>query len=64
MSIHMVGRTYGLIPEGGTVSLCEIQNELAIERSQAGSFPRLVWIPPGLEDRRRAAAAGGGRASQ
>ncbi len=49
MSIHIVGRTYGLIPEGGTVSICEIQNEAAIERGNAGRFSRLVWIPPGLD---------------
>jgi hypothetical protein len=49
MSIHIVGRAYGLIPEGGTTSLCEIQNELAIARGKAGRFSRLVWIPPGLD---------------
>ena len=48
MSIHIVGRTYGVIPEGATLSLCEIQNELAIARGAAGGFSRLVWIEPGL----------------
>ena len=48
LSIHMMGRTYGLVPEGGFESLQEIQNELAIERAKAGGFARLVWIPPGL----------------
>jgi hypothetical protein len=58
MSIHIVGRTYGVIPEGGTLSLCEIQNELAIARGAAGGFSRLVWIAPGLvidDDRQRRA---------
>jgi hypothetical protein len=58
MSIHIVGRTYGLIPEGATLSLCEIQNELAIARGAAGWFSRLVWIEPGLvvdDDRQRQA---------
>lgn len=55
MSIHIVGRTYGVIPEGATLSLCEIQNELAIARGAAGGFSRLVWIEPGLviEDERQ-----------
>jgi hypothetical protein len=49
MSIHLIGRAYGVIPEGGTVSTCEIQNELAIERGGRGPFDRLIWIAPGLE---------------
>jgi hypothetical protein len=56
LSIHMVGRSYGMIPEGGTLSLCEIQHELAVERCGAGACSRLIWIPPGLkvqDDRQR-----------
>ena len=34
MSIHLVGKNYSLVPEGGTLSLLEIQNELAIERGE------------------------------
>ena len=48
MSIHMVGRHYSLVPEGGVKSLQELQNDLAIERSRTGSFVRLVWIPRDL----------------
>jgi hypothetical protein len=48
MSIHLIGKTYSLVPEGCTTSLTEIQNDLAIERTPAGSFSRLLWIPPGL----------------
>lgn len=48
MSIHLVGRQYSLIPEGGAMSLLETQHELAIQRGQLSSFSRLVWIPPGL----------------
>ncbi|HEX5474625.1 MAG TPA: DUF4062 domain-containing protein [Vicinamibacterales bacterium] len=57
MSIHLVGRTYGLVPEGGTSSIIELQNELAIARAAAGAFSRLVWMPDGLqvEDARQAA---------
>ena len=56
LSIHMVGRTYSMVPEGGLASLVELQNELAIERTATGQFSRLIWIPPGLQvddDRQR-----------
>jgi hypothetical protein len=56
MSIHLVGKNYGLVPEGSNKSLLEIQNDLAIERGSKGGFVRLVWIPAGLqiEDARQA----------
>jgi hypothetical protein len=49
MSIHLVGKTYGVVPEGGNLSLLEMQNEFAIERSKQGGFVRLLWIPAGLQ---------------
>lgn len=49
MSIHLIGKTFSLIPEGGLQSLLEIQNELAIERAGHGDFLRLLWIPPNLQ---------------
>jgi hypothetical protein len=49
ISIHLIGKTFSLVPEGGRQSLLEIQNELAIERGQKGDFSRLLWIPPGLQ---------------
>jgi hypothetical protein len=56
MSIHLVGKNYGFVPEGSSVSLLEIQNELAIERGKQGEFVRLLWIPAGqqVEDERQA----------
>ena len=48
LSIHLFGRTYGLVPEGGDVSLPEIQNELAAERIAKGGFSRVLWIPQGV----------------
>ena len=38
MSVHMIGRHYSLVPEGGVKSLLELQNELAIERGLTGSL--------------------------
>jgi protein kinase-like protein/uncharacterized protein DUF4062 len=49
MSIHLIGKNFGPVPEGCVQSLIEIQNELAIERGRKGNFSRLVWIPPGLQ---------------
>jgi len=49
MSIHLIGKNFSLVPEGGVQSLLEIQNELAIERSTQADFSRLLWIPPGLQ---------------
>jgi len=49
MSVHLLGRNYSLVPEGGSESLVEIQNELAVERGGDGSFSRLLWIPDGIE---------------
>jgi hypothetical protein len=49
MSIHLIGKSHSFVPEGSAESLLEIQNELAIERSQAGDFSRLLWIPPRVQ---------------
>lgn len=48
MSIHLVGATCSLVPEGGDDPLQETQNELALERSKEGSFVHLVWLAPNL----------------
>jgi hypothetical protein len=55
MSIHLIGKNFSLVPEGGMTSLLEIQNELAIERGSKSDFSRLLWIPSGLqvEDQRQ-----------
>jgi hypothetical protein len=48
LSIHLVGKNYGLIPEGVNESIVVMQNELAIERGSAPNFSRLIWLPPDL----------------
>jgi hypothetical protein len=57
MSVHLVGRHYSFVPEGGDSSLTELQHELATERARAGRFSRIVWLPPALqvEDERQRA---------
>jgi hypothetical protein len=48
LAVVPVGRRYGLVPEGETRSLVEVQDALAAERSRAGALTRLLWTPPGL----------------
>lgn len=49
MSIHVIGGTYGLVPEGATESIVALQHELAVERGADDGFKRLIWIPRNLE---------------
>lgn len=50
LSIHMLGRNYGLVPDGANgKSIVQIQNDLAAKRSAAdNSFKRVIWIPKDL----------------
>jgi hypothetical protein len=48
MSIHLIGGHYGIVPEDGTSSVTELQNELAVRRAAEGLFPRLLWMRPQL----------------
>jgi serine/threonine protein kinase len=48
MSIHLVGRNYGVVPEGALVSMVERQVDLAGERAGAGGFHQMLWIPAGV----------------
>jgi hypothetical protein len=47
MSIHLLGRFYSLVPEGGMTSLIEMQHELATTRAADEKFLRLLWLPLG-----------------
>lgn len=49
LSVHVIGGSYGIVPEGTDKSVVELQNEIAMEREELGSFTRLVWIPPGMK---------------
>lgn len=49
LSIHLLGKHYGVIPESETESIVELQDRLAAERSMAEpEFRRFIWLPPGL----------------
>ncbi|MBK6267130.1 DUF4062 domain-containing protein [Marivirga sp. S37H4] len=50
-SLHLIGGSYGPIPNGSEMSVMDLQNEMAAERSR--NFPaklsRLIWISPSLK---------------
>ena len=51
LSIHLIGNSYGEIPEASDRSILDIQNQLAIERNKnkEKKFLRLIWIPTDLK---------------
>lgn len=49
MSVHLLGRHYGLVPEGGMTSIIEMQHDLAAERAKDERFLRLLWVPQGQQ---------------
>lgn len=49
ISVHLLGKNYGLIPEAADRSIVELQNELAVERCQDPGFSRVIWLPRDLE---------------
>ena len=50
MSIHLIGRTYGLVPDGTTKSTVHLQTELALgQAADRADFQRLIWMPDTAE---------------
>src|SRR3954453_22223799 len=49
LAVHLLGRHYGVVPEGATHSIAELQYELASERAAQARLSRLLWIPQGLQ---------------
>ncbi|MBT9333227.1 toll/interleukin-1 receptor domain-containing protein [Paracidobacterium acidisoli] len=49
LSIHLVGERYGIVPEGETQSLTELQADLAAERCEIEGFRRVLWMPMDLK---------------
>ena len=53
VSIHLIGQTYGDIPEGGDKSVTDLQTRLAATRAAdlpVWEFTRLIWITPSLRN--------------
>ena len=52
LSIHLVGSTYGVIPDGPSQkSVVVLENKLAVGRSQAVGLRRIIWLPDGTQPR-------------
>jgi hypothetical protein len=49
LSIHLIGKNYGVVPEGETQSLPEVQQALASKRGAAGGLASMIWIAPDLQ---------------
>jgi len=49
LSIHLIGRNFGVVPEGGVDSLPELQQQLASELGVGGGLTSLIWIAPDTE---------------
>jgi hypothetical protein len=50
LSIHMVGEKYGVVPEDGSISVVDLQTQLAAQRGrEENTFSRLIWLPEGLQ---------------
>jgi hypothetical protein len=49
LSIHLVGKNYGMIPEGQDRSIVQWQVELARACSKSRDLPCVLWVPPGLK---------------
>ena len=48
LAVHLVGKGYGLVPDGATGSLPVLQLEIATLTKAEDGPERLIWIPPGL----------------
>lgn len=49
LSVHLIGKNYGVVPEGSEQSISVLQFESAIQRKHNGGFSSLVWIPLELD---------------
>jgi len=49
LSVHMVGRNYGPVPEGTQKSIVVLQNEQTVEKCKTGKLRRLIWLLPGSD---------------
>ena len=49
VSIHLIGRNYGVVPDGATQSIVERQQALASEAAAGGALSSVIWLPQGME---------------
>ncbi len=48
LSIHLIGASHGVVPEGESKSIVQIQHELASARGVTNGFSQIIWLPNGL----------------
>jgi predicted RNase H-like HicB family nuclease len=52
LSIHLVGETYGGVPDGPSQkSEVVLQNELAARQSKSNGLKRVIWVPEGTHSK-------------
>jgi len=44
LAVHLIGSRYGVVPEGGDISLLEMQSRLSSQQGKRDGLQRLVWI--------------------
>ncbi len=49
LSVHLVGERFGMVPEGESKSVIQIQQEVVVADSQEKKHPCLIWLPTKLE---------------
>jgi len=49
LAIHLIGNRYGIVPEGGDLSLIELQSTLSAKKGEEDGLQRLVWMAPDNE---------------
>lgn len=49
LAIHLVGNSYGIVPEGTEKSIVELQNEVGVSESVEDKLSRLIWVPENID---------------
>ena len=44
LAIHLIGNRYGIVPEGGDLSLVELQSTLSAKKGEQDGLHRLIWM--------------------
>ncbi|HLP46426.1 MAG TPA: hypothetical protein VK186_11210 [Candidatus Deferrimicrobium sp.] len=51
LSIHLIGKEYGLVPEGEERSIIQIQEDLAARLCEKEQLKRLTWLTPDSDEK-------------
>lgn len=54
LSVHVIGSTYGAVPDGPSQkSIVVLQNELALQSSRQSGLRRIIWLPEGTTSKQQ-----------